>query len=262
MPASRPLLLIALLLTLLGGLPSRGVFAADAETITAAQPTSRTARQVSGWTVRVDDRLLPGKPDGAVGAAALRYLQAKLEDIVVVIPPERLPELRSVTIVLDLSCGDLGSMQYHPSAEWLVANGYTADLEKCVHLPRAAEVATPRNVREQPWCILHELAHAWHDQVLGFDEPRVLAAFDRFRELGYGEGTLLFNGERVRHYALTNEKEFFAEMTEAYFGANDFYPFNRAELKEVDPALHDLLAQLWQNPRETAPAETATELSR
>ena len=31
----------------------------------------------------------------------------------------------------------------------------------------------------------------------------------------------------MRHYALTNHKEFFAEMSEAYFGMNDFFPFNR-----------------------------------
>ncbi|MGO9112581.1 MAG: hypothetical protein ACLP9L_25400 [Thermoguttaceae bacterium] len=32
-------------------------------------------------------------------------------------------------------------------------------------------------------------------------------------------------GQHVRHYALTDHKEFFAEMSEAYFGMNDFFPF-------------------------------------
>ncbi len=34
------------------------------------------------------------------------------------------------------------------------------------------------------------------------------------------------------HYGLTNAKEFFAEMTETYFGSNDFYPFVAGELKK------------------------------
>ena len=29
--------------------------------------------------------------------------------------------------------------------------------------------------------------------------------------------------------------EFFAEMTEAYFGSNDFYPFVTSELKQAKP---------------------------
>jgi hypothetical protein len=34
-------------------------------------------------------------------------------------------------------------------------------------------------------------------------------------------------------------------MTEAYFGSNDFHPFNRAQLKTEFPKLYDLLAEIW-----------------
>lgn len=40
--------------------------------------------------------------------------------------------------------------------------------------------------------------------------------------------------------------EFFAEMTEAYFGVNDFFPFNRAELKENEPEIYTLLTDIWE----------------
>ncbi len=96
--------------------------------------------------------------------------------------------------------------------------------------------------------ILHELAHAYHDQVLGFDEPRIKEAYEKYKKSGRGEKALLFNGKRVRHYALTNHKEFFAEMTEAYFGVNDFFPFNRAELKEAEPEIYALLSDVWESP--------------
>src|SRR6185436_2253854 len=102
------------------------------------------------------------------------------------------------------NCGTLAPMQYHPGAGWLEENGYPADLAKCVHLPRAADVATKRNTNEQPWVILHELAHAYHDQVLGFDNPRVREAFENYKKSGRGDKALLYNGKRVRHYALTN----------------------------------------------------------
>ena len=211
------------------------------------KPTSRTERTVEGWTVRVDDRLLHG-PGVPLGTKSLRFLAAKLSDIVVVVPPDRLKKLQSFVIVLDLTHGDLKSMQYHPSADWLTGKGYAADLAKCVHLPRAADLAVKRNVNEQPWVILHELAHADHDQVLSFDEPRIDAAYTKYKASGRGDATLLFDGRKVKHYALTTRMEFFAEMTEAYFGVNDFYPFTRAELKRDEPELEELLTHIWSSP--------------
>ena len=213
------------------------------------QPVSRTARNIEGWTVRVDDRLLE-KANEEVARRALRFLENKLADIKVVVPEDRLKKLQAITIVLDLNCGGLVPMQYHPSAGWLKANGYPADLAKCVHLPRAADLHTKRNINEQPWVILHELAHAYHDQVLGFEEPRVREAYEAYRKSGRGEKALLYNGQRVRHYALTNHKEFFAEMTEAFFGVNDFFPFNRAEMKEAEPAIYELMLHVWESKKD------------
>jgi hypothetical protein len=211
-----------------------------------AKPTSHSIRTLEGWTIRVDDRLLQ-PPHEDTGRKALRFLEGRLFDITVVVPKDRLQKLQKVTIVLDLSHGKLTAMQYHPSAGWLKANGYAVNLAKCVHLPRAADLPTKRNINEQPWVILHELAHAYHDQVLGFDNVRVREVFEKYRKSGRGDKTLLFNGKRVRHYALTNEMEFFAEMTEAYFGVNDFFPFTRAELRESEPEIYALLKEIWES---------------
>ncbi len=222
-----------------------GSFAA--ENLDESQPTSRTVQQLEGWTLRVDDRLLGDAPDAALGQRALKFLEAKLVEIKAVVPPGKVALLQKVTIVLDLQCGKLGSMQYHPGAEWLKDNGYPEDLVRCVHLPKAADVVTKRNINEQPWVILHELAHAYHDQQLGFDHPEIKAAQEAYKASGRGDATLLYNGKKVKHYALTNQMEFFAEMTEAYFGSNDFYPFNRAELMESEPELFQLLKTIWSD---------------
>jgi len=55
----------------------------------------------------------------------------------------------------------------------------------------------------------------------------------------------------VKHYGLTNHKEYFAEATEAFFYRNDFYPFVRAELKEHDATMHDVLVKVWEGSKET-----------
>lgn len=247
LPAQR--VLAAAILSLALTMASAGAADADAAALAADQPTSRTEVVLEGFRILVDDRLLPGGPAEALGREALEFLRAKLVDIRIVMPPDKLAALREVTIVLDERCGDLGSMQYHPSADWLAEHGYPRSLARCVHLPRVADVATRRNVAEQPWVILHELAHAYHDQVLGFEDPRVLAAWEAFKAGGKGDEALLYDGSRVRHYGLTDQKEFFAEMTEAYFGTNDFAPFNRAELKTDLPELHALLEEIWGKER-------------
>ncbi len=218
---------------------------AEPKKIEPVAPLPRTNRTVEGWTIRVDDRLLKG-PEEELGAKCLRFLEGKLADIKVVVPKDKLEKLQSVVIVLDLNHGKLGVMQYHPSAGWLKANGYAADLAKCVHIPRAADLPTKRSINEQPWVILHELSHAYHDQVLGFDHARIREAYDNYKKSGRGDKTLLYNGKRVKHYALTTPMEFFAEMTEAYFGVNDFFPFNRAELKESEPEIYELLSNIWE----------------
>ena len=210
----------------------------------ATKPVSHTVRVIQGWTVRIDDRLLEND-NRMLGERVLHSLEARLCDIKAVVPPDKIGKLQTVGIVLDMSHGKLASMQYHPSAQWLTSNGYAADLARCVHIPIAAALIEPRQINVQPWCVLHELAHAYHDQILGFDEPRILEAWRKFKDSGHGDAALLITGDRVRHYGLTDQKEFFAEMTESYFGTNDFFPFNRGELKTAEPAIHQLLAEIW-----------------
>ena len=107
---------------------------------------------------RVDDRLLQ-PPREEMGVRVLKALERKLADINAVVRPDRLEKLHAVTIQLDMSHGKLHAMQYHPDAEWLIANGYVRALVHCVHIPVAAELLEPRQINVQPWCVMHELAH-------------------------------------------------------------------------------------------------------
>ena len=209
-----------------------------------ALPTEHTPRNIEGWTVRVDDRLLKG--DGVpLGERALKLLTARLVAITIIVPEKALANLRAMTIELDLNYGDLRSMQYHPNAGWLKEHGYSEALAKCAHIPAAEEFLSPFENHRMPWVVLHELAHGFHDQVIGFDEPRVTAAWKKFCDSGKYQSVLTSPGHLREHYGLNNQKEFFAEMTEAYFGSNDFYPFVTGELKQAEPEVFALLAEIW-----------------
>ena len=207
-------------------------------------PTAHTTRMVEGWTVRVDDRLLQGE-HAATGERALKVLNAKLVDITTVIPEKALVGLRKINIELDLDYADLTSMQYHPAAGWLKNSGYSVSVAKCVHIPNAEDFLSPFENHRMPWVVLHELSHGYHDQILGFDEPRVKAAWLNFRDSGKYK-TILTNRSGIHeHYGMTNQMEFFAEMTESYWGSNDFYPFVPGELKQAEPEIFALMEEIW-----------------
>lgn len=207
-------------------------------------PTAHTSRDIEGWNVRVDYRLLKGE-HAADGARALKLLEARLIAITFAVPEKSLAKLRTITIELDWNYGDLNVMQYHPDAGWLKEHGYSEKLAKCVHIPELKDFLEPEGIHSQPWVVLHELAHGFHDQTIGFDEPRVKAAWKKFRDSGKYKSVLTVSGKMHEHYGLTDPKEFFAEMTECYFGSNDFYPFVAGELKQAEPEIFDLLADIW-----------------
>jgi len=201
-------------------------------------------RQIEGWTVSVDPSLLEGE-HSEMGGQSLKMLANHLQRIAILVPKEQLARMQKLEIWIEHHHPTLGAMQYHPSVGWLKSHGHDPRLAKKVHITRAESLLSRHQMIKHPAVVLHELAHAYHDQYLGFDEPRIVEAYEKAKAAGTYENVLLYTGQRVRHYAMTDQKEYFAEGTEAYFYRNDFYPFVRAELKEYDPVLHDLLSDIW-----------------
>lgn len=202
-------------------------------------------REVEGWTVYVEPALIDGA-HAKEGAKALSMLANHLQRITILVPAKPLSELRNFEFWVEHDHSRIGGMSYHPSKDWLMAHDHDPRLTHKIHIARAKQLFSRQQMLKHPAVILHELAHAYHHQVLGFDEPRIRSAYEQAKKAGSYDSVLLYTGKKVRHYALTDHKEYFAEGTEAYFYRNDFYPFVRAELQELDPALHDLLKEIWE----------------
>jgi hypothetical protein len=198
-------------------------------------------RTVEGWPVLVHRKLIAEKPD--VLAEVVKIMAGQLRQVKRVVPAEPLAEMRKVRIWIELHNPKQGGACYHPDRGWLKANKFNLDKHRNIEIAHAEGFI--RATGHQPWVMLHELSHAYHHRVLSFEEPRIIAAFERARDAGLYKDVLLYNGRTVRHYALSNHKEFFAECSEAYFGSNDFYPFVRAELAVYDPQTLELLSEIW-----------------
>lgn len=221
-------------------------------------PKGYQARTVEGWTVLVSEKLL--EEDGDATSRTLKLLQAQLKTVLQVLPEQAVTHVRGVSIWLSPTYpGSRPTGEYHPDAGWLRQHGRHATLVRCIEFTN-----TPRfeqEVRRMPMLVLHELAHAYHHQVLGFDHPEIKAAYQRVVKSGTYNAVRRSNGKVERAYAMTNPKEYFAETTEAFFGTNDFYPFKRSELKQHDPEMDRLLSRLWGCEEKVAdgPATSAAD---
>jgi len=203
-------------------------------------------KDIEGWKVYIEPKLLEGDHAEA-GGRAIAMLANHLHRIAILLPEDRLEKMRKVGIWIEYDHPEINVEPgpYHPGAGWLTERGYDPRLARKVHVTRAASLLERHHMIKHPAVILHELAHAYHHQVLGFNEPRIKAAYDKAMKAGLYDEVLSHTGRKVRHYAATNHLEYFAEGTEAYLYRNDFYPFVRAELKLHDPVLHDLLKEIW-----------------
>lgn len=202
-------------------------------------------QNIEGWTVHVDPALLTGGKHADEGTKALKMLANHLQRISILLPEEPLQKMKKMEIWLEHQHPELSAMQYHPGAGWLKDRGYDPRLAKKVHLTRAAALYSRDQLLKHPAVILHELAHAYHDQILSFDDKKIIAAYDSAIKEGILEKVQLFTGRTAKHYAATNHKEYFAEATEAYLYRNDFYPFVAAELKDHDPKAFAVMKEVW-----------------
>ncbi|MEM8894492.1 MAG: hypothetical protein AAGC88_07940 [Bacteroidota bacterium] len=166
------------------------------------------------------------------------------------IPIQIVEELKLTPIFMEWASNN-GSAFYNPSTkENLIANGSIAEKSQSI------EISNIKNFYDwtllnQPYLVLHELSHAYHFRVLGLDQEDINQAyrnatlFNLYESVPYngGNGNISQNSTA---YALNNKIEFFAELTEAYFGENDYFPFVKEDLATYDTVGFNMIIKLWQ----------------
>lgn len=228
-----------------GTKPSAQFESEEARSATGMVPGS-TRRDVLGWTVQINDRLLTEEPEAT--ARALQLLEAQLQEIARVVPAPAVRKLRQVVLWFSPEYAGVGPRaEYHPGVGWLKENGRNPAMVKGVEFTniRIFDAET----RRMPNFALHELAHAYHDQVLGNDHEAIRKAYENARKSGRYDRVAARDADgkvtEGRAYAMTNPQEYFAETTEAFFSRNDVFPFTRSELDEFDPEMSTVLKSTW-----------------
>ncbi|MEM9015995.1 MAG: sulfatase-like hydrolase/transferase [Verrucomicrobiota bacterium] len=212
-----------------------------------AEPDHATF-SMNGWKLHLSDRLWAKEADAA--RRMLELLHGQLQRVVLAVPEPALSQLREIPIWINPPYPDArGTAEYHPARGWLENNRRNPKMARAVEITNVLEF--PFENRRMPYLLLHELAHGYHDRYLpdGYQNEEIREAFVRAEASGSYNEVDRFDGNRIRKdraYALSNPMEYFAESSEAFFGKNDFFPFNREELKEHDPYMHRILPNLWQ----------------
>ncbi len=206
------------------------------------------SRVIEGWTVLVSEPLLKDEP--AAVFKALDLLKGQLIGIKKTVPVPAVVHLQRVPLWFTPLPADIKHprAEYHPGAEWLKDHGRDVAMAKGVQFTNISTFEQEQS--RMPQFTLHELSHAFHDLVLGFDNADIIAAYEQAKAGGTYDHVQRRNGAgrpdtMDKAYAMTNAKEYFAECSEAYFAKNDFFPFTRAELKKHDPRMFAVLEKVW-----------------
>src|SRR4051812_23950689 len=215
------------------------VSASPATTQPAATETYEQIR-IEGFRVYVSAEV---QRDSSLRDQVQELLRLRLLEMKRALPATAMNKLADVPIWLELHDREFAGMCYHPSRDWLRDNGYNPDKAGAVEIGDARHFLDWS--RSQPMMVLHEFAHAYHHQVLGYDYAPNAKAYSHAKDAKLYDRVLRNNGRHERAYCMNNDQEYFAEQSEAMFGTNDFFPFVRAELIEHDPGCATMLREAW-----------------
>ena len=113
---------------------------------------------------------------------------------------------------------------YHNTGneQWLIDHGINPAKTGAIEITNVTLMYN-WSTNNQPLMILHELTHGYHDKYIGYNTAN-RGTYIRDYHAYYGP--LRYSNS----YANTNQSEYFAELTEAYFGDNDQKPKYRSQM--------------------------------
>ena len=183
---------------------------------------------------------------------ALDQLKTKIDRIASLLPSNIYSEIQNFKIVLDdrssLYPNDAAWANASSSSGWLINNDFSDFFTATTYIINYKNWVDWEIT--QPDMLLHEIAHIYHHQILGIDNQNILDTYENALLIDeyYSVPRIGWDGELTseewEHFCLTNHGEYFAELVEAYFGLNDWYPNTRDELIIVDPQGHELISTL------------------
>ena len=205
-------------------------------------------RAAAGWKVYMERELADEHAD--LADAALRRLDKKLGELSQLLPERAHTRLQRLPIYLLLGEESRAGGRDN-GAEYFQHNAPDFFEFLDPHWGSSLVIYSARNYvwLDDDWALrvlIHEFAHAWHLEQWPEKQPDILAAWQNAVDEKLYEGVKDLQGRRIaRAYAATNQLEYFAELSCAYFFRGEYEPFDREALRQRDPTGFAMLEKMW-----------------
>ncbi len=208
--------------------------------------------EYKGFTFKVKNDVV--KTEGA--QKAVSRMKSDLDKIMTFVPADILKVMQKNPIWMEKHNEKNSSAAwYHRGAGSGLTYGGLAAKEKCVEITNY-DWYVDWTSRNQPMMVFHELCHLYHDQGLGgSSNTTIMNAYKAaknsgiYKEIWYRTDASYNTEDKwtktTSAYCMNDDFEYFSEMCEAYWGENDYYPFNYMQLKDFDKNGYNMCVKIW-----------------
>ncbi|MGO9114127.1 MAG: hypothetical protein ACLP9L_33350 [Thermoguttaceae bacterium] len=213
-------------------------------------------RSILGFNVLVSNTVLEEQARSTERRKPLEVLELEFSMLVHELPPRAVELLRQILFWVEWDkientpgAGQRATAVYHAGNNLKHRYAYTS-AESFVK-SNAVEILTMKALCQEHqgddhrMVLFHEVTHAVHHHLFDFDNPTIKMAYRNAMERH------LYQDK----YASTDEKEYFAEVSCAYFNHLNYEPKTREELKRYDPVGYHLMELTWGTPEFIAKAQ-------
>ncbi|CAK9096287.1 Ubiquinone biosynthesis protein COQ9 [Durusdinium trenchii] len=230
--------------------------------LAVASPKAPDANQAANFVVLLDERWGERKL-----ASVIQVLVEDLEVVARAFPEKVARSLGDAMHLWVHEDDDRGGAETHYVPKQLLASCEIKERQFAVEINSWQSYMTGCLARSNT--LLHEFAHVFNG-MLGLHEPQFKELFQHGVDSGkydlvafrHNIESLRGPEEKRRAYGLINSMEFFASLSVAFLGGlNDYEPFDRAGLDDLDPESSAKLAEIY-NAADGAPSCSMPGLRR
>jgi hypothetical protein len=209
-----------------------------------------TYREINGFRLLVNNTVLEQNERSTQRRKPMDALELELAMVARDLPPRAVAVLRTVPIWIEWHTSDANVVAVYrsgnkPNKRYRYDSLEHAVKSNCVEVVRMDSLTAEHQGEKHRCVLLHEFTHAVHHHLFDYDNPAIKAAYAHARSQG------LYAGQ----YAATNEREYFAELSCAYFDHLGYHPETREELKTYDPTGYHMMELTWGTPKEIEQAQ-------
>lgn len=205
---------------------------------------------IKGRSVLFEDDLVKRKE---LRRKVAEWITIDLRDVKLKFPERAYEKISKVAIWIDYTTDPIGGLTghgaaYFPGPSFMLRHGWPLAKVGNIEIFNALEYVQWRG-RYSGQVLVHELSHAYEQYVTDNSKKfrnELVKVFHRAKLSGkYQKVDYKGSIQKYPAYAMTNANEYFAELTEAYYGNNDYFPHNREQLKQFDPEGFALIEKFW-----------------